>query len=239
MHLPNGAVTPACAVIGLGVAGAGLVCGYLAARKTAMPEPWRFAAGTALVMLLQAINLPIAPGISGHLVGGFLLAMWFGAGWGLFAMTLALAMQCALFGDGGTMTLGLNIVNMGVLPCLVVYPLWRRFSKQRPGSVALASWVSVFAASLLCAMELLSSASARAQAGSVLTSMLTAHALIGVIEMLGTLAILMLARQLATLQLAPRRIAIGACAILLLLLATFVSSPKPDGLQFTLTQLHH
>jgi cobalt/nickel transport system permease protein len=242
MHLGNGTVTPACALYGLGVAGAGFACGYLMARRTQSPNPLRYAAGTALVFALQAINVPVAAGVSGHLVGGFLLAAWFGSGWGLLASALVLALQSVLFADGGWMTLGLNLLNMGIVPCLVIYPLWRQIFGQargpsRWGSIALASWLSVVVGSLLCALELLSSGGVRGHGAALVVNMVSVHAVIGLIEAAGTVAILIAASRLAQLELATQRALTAVLALALAFVGAVGSSPWPDGLEFSLSRL--
>ncbi len=75
----------------------------------------------AFVFAAQMINftLPGMPGTSGHLGGGVLLAILLGPAAGIVTMTAILIVQCLLFQDGGLLALGCNILNMGVVPCLV------------------------------------------------------------------------------------------------------------------------
>ena len=57
-----------------------------------------------------------------------------------------LIIQCLFFADGGLLALGCNIFNMGVLPCLVVYPLlFKPLLKKKIsyGGIMLWSVVSV------------------------------------------------------------------------------------------------
>jgi len=235
MHLGNGAVTPACAAIGFAAAGAGLAIGWWLARRAGRVDPLKWGAATALVFLLQTLNLPVLPQTSGHFVGGFLLAMWFGSGWGLLAMALVLGAQSLLFGDGGWLALGLNVVNMGVLPCLVVHPLWARLcggarrGPARWAGMAGAAWASVLLASAACGLELLGRADARAQAGPLLGTLLGVHALIALIEVGVTLAAVYVAS--AVVRTGRARVAgwaaAGAGAVALVL----GRSPWPDGLE--------
>ncbi|HEX8525313.1 MAG TPA: energy-coupling factor ABC transporter permease [Tepidisphaeraceae bacterium] len=241
MHLGNGQVTTACALYGLSAAGAGLICGYAVARKTAAPQPLRYALGTSVVFALQALNLPVASGISGHLIGGMLLAYWFGPAWGTFAVASVLALQSALVGDGGWTTLGCNIFNMAVIPCLIVYPIWDRATSRlrdnaRLATLAVASWISVLAASVFGAVELLSTPAARDNAQAIVSGMVGAHALIGLIEAVGTVALIIIAQQLRDLPQSIQRPAATAGILAAALLAAFGSSPWPDGLDYALSR---
>jgi ABC-type Co2+ transport system permease subunit len=92
MHLGNGAITPECVAITLSAASAGLgLCAWSARREARPLSKLGFAAGLgAFVFAAQAVNVPILPGISAHLVGGVLLA-WRSAG-RAFDMVLMLAL---------------------------------------------------------------------------------------------------------------------------------------------------
>jgi cobalt/nickel transport system permease protein len=82
------------------------------------------AVSGAMVFAGQMINFTIpATGSSGHIGGGMLLAGLLGAFPALLAIAAVLIIQCLFFADGGLLALGCNIFNMGVIPCLIVYPL--------------------------------------------------------------------------------------------------------------------
>jgi cobalt/nickel transport system permease protein len=88
----------------------------------------------AFVFAAQMINFTIpGTGSSGHIGGGILLACLLGSSPALLAITSVLAVQALFFADGGLLALGCNIFNMGVIPCLFVYPLVVKplFQKQR------------------------------------------------------------------------------------------------------------
>ena len=89
----------------------------------------------AFVFAAQMINftLPGMPGTSGHLGGGVLLAILLGPAAGIVTMAAILIVQCLLFQDGGLLALGCNIINMGVIPCLLGWGLYRLCSARRPG----------------------------------------------------------------------------------------------------------
>ena len=128
MHLGNGAITPECAALTYGqqrrpdwrlVRRRCERSGVSRAKSCNWPR--RLG---CLVFAAQAINVPVAPGTSAHLVGGVLLAWLLGPGLGAWTMALVLAVQAMLLGDGGMAALGANVLNMAILPA----GMWRRQS---------------------------------------------------------------------------------------------------------------
>jgi cobalt/nickel transport system permease protein len=78
----------------------------------------------AFVFAAQMINFTIpATGSSGHIGGGILLTAMIGGLPALLSISAVLIIQCLFFADGGLLALGCNIFNIGVIPCLIVYPL--------------------------------------------------------------------------------------------------------------------
>ncbi|GBU21038.1 cobalamin biosynthesis protein CbiM [Fibrobacteres bacterium R8-0-B4] len=78
----------------------------------------------AFVFAAQMINFTIpVTGSSGHIGGGILLSAMIGGLPALLSISAVLVIQCLFFADGGLFALGCNIFNMGVVPCLIVYPL--------------------------------------------------------------------------------------------------------------------
>jgi len=78
----------------------------------------------AFVFAAQMINFTIpATGSSGHIGGGILLAAMIGGFPALLSISAVLIIQCLFFADGGLLALGCNIFNLGVIPCLIIYPL--------------------------------------------------------------------------------------------------------------------
>lgn len=99
----------------------------------------------AFVFAAQMINFTIpGTGSSGHIGGGILLAGMLGGFPALLTIAAVLIIQCLFFADGGLLALGCNIFNMGVLPCLLVYPLLFRPMLRRK-----ASYGRIMAASVL------------------------------------------------------------------------------------------
>jgi cobalt/nickel transport system permease protein len=179
MHLSNEAITPVCAALGFGAAGIALGVGWATARARAGPPKSLWALATAGVFAAQALDVPVLPGVRGHLHGGILLALWFGPAWGMLSMSLVLLAQAVLLGDGGVLALGVNFTNMAVIPCLIVWTLWNfAFGKEtgaaRWTSVPFAAWLSHVIPAASCGLVL--------GGGEALASMLRTHAAAGLLE---------------------------------------------------------
>ena len=78
----------------------------------------------AFVFAAQMINFTIpGTGSSGHIVGALLLSILLGPYAALIVIASVLLVQALIFADGGLLSLGCNIFNMGIIPCLIAYPL--------------------------------------------------------------------------------------------------------------------
>jgi cobalt/nickel transport system permease protein len=76
----------------------------------------------AVIFAAQLVNFPVPPFSSGHLVGSTLLAVMLGPWPAMMIMALVLFVQ-ALYGDGGILTYGLNLFNMGVFSVFLGFGL--------------------------------------------------------------------------------------------------------------------
>lgn len=232
MHLANGMVTPMCAVYGSALAAAGCAAASLLLKKTRVPQPGHFAAAVAGIFALQAFNVPVLSGVTGHMVGGFLLAYWFGSLWGIAGITLVLLAQGLIFGDGGMHVLGLNVLNMGLIPALLVFPIWKLLAGKLTGStrrasIVLAAWITTVLASLAAGLEI------NGTSPGLIATLVGTHAMIGLIEAAFTLAAIELAVSLSKNQ---SRWLLPAATMALTLVAVFGSNPWPDGLEFSLAR---
>lgn len=146
----------------------------------------------AFIFAAQMINFPIPGGTSGHLLGGTLAGVLLGPWAGSLVMVAVFIVQAVLFQDGGLTVLGANITNMGLVGTFCGYYLYKaiRFAISRNSwrgmlvGVAIASWASVFVASILTAVQL-------ALSGTVpfdvaISAMAFWHVLIGIGEALIT-----------------------------------------------------
>ena len=149
----------------------------------------------AFIFAAQMLNFPVAGGTSGHLTGGALASILLGPWAGMLVMTSVAVIQALIFQDGGLIALGANILNIGVIACLVgyyVYVWMQRLLGDKAWvnlvGAFVASWCSVFLASIACAVQLAISGSSPFQIA--LPAMGSVYALIGIGEGLITVATL-------------------------------------------------
>jgi len=120
MHIPDGYLSPATCAVGYAVA---IPVWATAARKVGKTVKSRqvptLALLSAMCFLIMMFNIPIPDGTTAHAVGGALVAVLLGPWAAVIAISVALAFQALLFGDGGVLSYGVNVVNMAiVLPFL-------------------------------------------------------------------------------------------------------------------------
>lgn len=155
------------------------------------------AVSGAFVFAAQMINFTIpGTGSSGHIGGGILLAGLLGGGPALLTIAAVLIIQCLFFADGGLLALGANIFNMGVIPCLVVYPLLFRPLLQKKltlGRLSLATMLSCIVGLQLGAfgvvLETLASGVTELPFGTFVLLMQPIHLAIGAVEGVITAAV--------------------------------------------------
>lgn len=136
------------------------------------------------IFAIQAFNLPVGMGTSGHLVGGALAAIVLGSPYAaVFILTLVLLIQGIIFGDGGLTTMGVNIINMGVIGGFVGYYTYsglRGISGNTYAAAAFAAWLACFVPALAAAIEMAIAGTFPLVPG--LMAMGLYHAAIGIIE---------------------------------------------------------
>jgi cobalt/nickel transport system permease protein len=125
MHMADALVSPAVGGT-LWAAAAGLI-GYSSRKvKQDMDDsriPLMGVLG-AFIFAAQMINFTIpGTGSSGHLGGGMILAILLGPAAGFLTLASVLTVQALFFADGGLLSLGCNIFNLGCFPCFIAYPL--------------------------------------------------------------------------------------------------------------------
>lgn len=238
MHLGNGAITPECVALTFGSAVAGLSAASVAIRRTGLTrEKLEWAVGLGcFVLAAQAVNVPVAPGISGHLVGGVLLAWVLGPALGAWTMAMVLAVQALLLGDGGIAAWGANAMNMALLPAAMVAIAQRLGcvsigSSRSPAVGGILAAFAVPAAAMMIVLETMLFRSAGEMAGwtAFAGAMLLTHAWIGTLEGLATVAIIAAMTPVAARR-NCRLALVGGCVVLLLAaLVLPISSGLPDG----------
>ncbi|MDD2614796.1 MAG: cobalt transporter CbiM [Methanosarcina sp.] len=115
------------------------------------------AALAAGIFAIQAMNIPIGMGTSGHMVGAVLVAIVFGTPWaGVLVLTLVLLVQGFAFADGGITTMGANILNMGVISGFIGYYTYVTLRKSTGTSIAalVGAWLGLFTSAIACAIQM-------------------------------------------------------------------------------------
>lgn len=126
MHMADALLSPAVGAAMCAVSAASVSYSISKIKKDDLCEKKVPVMGVmgAFVFAAQMINFTIpATGSSGHIGGGILLAAMLGGFPALLSIAAVLIIQCLFFADGGLLALGCNIFNMGVIPCLIIYPL--------------------------------------------------------------------------------------------------------------------
>ncbi|HID28065.1 MAG TPA: cobalt transporter CbiM [Methanosarcinales archaeon] len=140
------------------------------------------AALAAGIFAIQAMNVPIGMGTSGHMVGATMAAIILGSPWaGVLLLTLVLIVQGVGFADGGILAMGANIVNMGVISGFVGYYTYigaRKFVGLIPASF-IGAWLGLFISAIACAIEMAIAGTFPLVPG--LIAMGTYHAVIGIV----------------------------------------------------------
>ena len=112
----------------------------------------------AFIFAAQMINFPVAGGTSGHLLGGALAAIVLGPWSAILVMTAVVGVQGLLLQDGGLLTMGANILNMGILTSAIGYGLYKigegRGQKTKLALAGIGAWLSVMAGALFASLQL-------------------------------------------------------------------------------------
>ncbi len=208
----------------------------------------------AFVFAAQMINFTIpGTGSSGHLGGGLLLAVLLGPHAAFLVIASVLTVQALFFADGGLLALGCNIVNLGLFPAFVAYPLVYRPLAGGDRVSPRAWWAALAAAvvglqlgALGVVLETQLSGLSDLPLGAFLLLMQPIHLAIGIVEGLATGAVVAFvahARPEALPEPAagPARLSIRGLLLVLLALAavtggvlSWLASTHPDGLEWSI-----
>ncbi|MGN0295730.1 MAG: cobalt transporter CbiM [Parafannyhessea sp.] len=172
MHIPENYLSPSTC----GVFAVAMVPIWMRAVRHVREEVPRqkmplVGVAAAFCFLAMMFNIPLPGGTTGHAVAGTLVAILFGPWAATLAISIALAIQAVMFGDGGILALPANCFNMAfVLPMCgyAVYGLVRgqegrhagsKAGSGRPGlgrelaAAGVGSYVGINAAALCAAIE--------------------------------------------------------------------------------------
>jgi cobalt/nickel transport system permease protein len=187
MHIPDGFL--AAGVTGITWAGAGIgVAAALRAEKADQnPMPAGILGATAaFVFAAQMINVPVAPGMSGHLVGAALSAVLLGPWRAVIVMAVVLTVQALLFQDGGITALGANTLDMGVAASLTAFAVaslssrWRTSLRARVVGGVLGAFAATLVSAVLTGLWL--GLSGLYPVVPIVQLMLVTHVAIGLLE---------------------------------------------------------
>ena len=202
----------------------------------------------AFIFAAQMINVPVAGGTSGHLLGGALAAIVLGPWAGMLVMTAVISVQALLFQDGGLLVMGANILNMGLVTAAIGYGLYRFVSGSSKTTklavTGLAAWLSVMAGALLTSLQLWLSGTSQLEL--VIPAMLGVHALIGLGEAMITVFALgfilqtrpdLVGEGSESAKASKTWAYIGAAIALVVVLLSPFASADPDGLERVATDM--
>ncbi len=197
MHIPDGFISPATAVV-TGAVSAGAVAYALKAGREQLEDRQIPLVGVtaAFVFAVQMINFPVGLGTSGHLIGGALAAILLGPWMATLVLAVVLLVQAIGFADGGITALGANIFLMGVVAGFGGHYLFRALAAALPrtqggflAATGITAWLSVVVASVICSLFItIGGVFGAGELGPVLISMVGLHALIGIGEAVITVA---------------------------------------------------
>lgn len=162
MHIPDGYLGPQTC---LGTYGIVAPLWVVASRRARRNVPFRqfplMALGAAFAFVLMMFNIPVPGGTTGHAVGGVLVAVLLGPWAAVVSISVTLAVQAILFGDGGLTTLGANCLTMAVLMPFSGYWTYRivaagsaAASRRRWVAAALGGYVGLNVAAVAAAVLL-------------------------------------------------------------------------------------
>lgn len=198
MHIPDGFVSGPINTTTAVVSVAALAFSIAKAKQEISDKSFAvplLATMAAFVFAAQMLNFPIGGGTSGHFLGAVTVAALLGPWSACIVLSVVLVIQGLLFGDGGITALGSNIMNMGIVGGIAMYPIMRGIRSLLPSgrkgycvAAAIASWASVVLASSVCAFELALSGTSPLEIA--FPAMAGTHAIIGIGEAMVCSAVL-------------------------------------------------
>jgi cobalt/nickel transport system permease protein len=162
MHIPDGYLSPQTCGVAFAIAVPTLA---VAARKVKRVVKTRhvptLALFSAVSFLVMMFNIPIPDGTTAHAVGGAVVAIVLGPWAAMISVSVALLFQALLFGDGGVLAYGANVLNIAIVMPLVAYGVYKLISgraeltsARRVVAAAVAGYVSLTTAAVLTGIEL-------------------------------------------------------------------------------------
>ena len=162
MHIPDGYLSPStCLVFGAAMVPVwGSAVRRVRARLGTRDIPL-MALGAAFCFTVMMYNIPLPGGTTAHAAGGALLAVVLGPWAASICLSVALAIQALLFGDGGIWSFGANCFTMAFVLPFASWGVYRLVAGRSPlrsarrwVGAALGGFVGLNAAALVAATAL-------------------------------------------------------------------------------------
>lgn len=166
MHIPDGYLSPQTFVPLYGVSAGFWTVGLRKLkRELAVKQVPYLSMAAAFSFLIMMFNIPIPGGTSGHAVGGGIIAILLGPWTAVIAVSVVLAIQALVFGDGGITTIGANCFNMAIVLPFVSWWVFRAVAGRAKGckggggfrllaGAFLSGWIGLSAAAFCAGVEL-------------------------------------------------------------------------------------
>jgi cobalt/nickel transport system permease protein len=189
MHIPDGFLNVPVLVTANGISLGVLLHSVRRINKNLSPRRIPLMGlSAAFVFTVQLLSFPVIGGTSVHITGALLISVLLGPLTGFVIISSALMLQAILFQHGGILTLGANIMNMGVTGCIIGYSIYSLLGKNLYYGSAFAAFITSILAAAFCALELGFSGTVPLRTG--LFAMGAAHTFEGIVEALVTVSVL-------------------------------------------------
>lgn len=133
VHIPDGYLSPQTCAAGYALAVPAWAVATRRVRKVVRDRHVpTLALLAAVCFLVMMFNIPVPDGTTAHAVGGGLVAILLGPWAAVIAVSVALLFQALLFGDGGVLAYGVNVVNMAVAMPFAAYGMYRLVAGRTP-----------------------------------------------------------------------------------------------------------
>lgn len=222
MHIPDGFVSAPVCVVGAVLSASGLaLCARKAGANLGERELPLAGLAAAFFLVLEAPIIPVSVGTNGHLLGGTLAVSLLGPWLGPVVITVVTVVQTLFTGAGGLSALGVNLINLALVPAAIGYPVLLAIRRvlQRfmaPGTAAtsiacgVAAAVSVFVASVLFTAEYAIGGTADVSLGKVASTTIGVYAVVAIFEGLvtGFIVRALLAVRGDLVRVAPKKVAV-------------------------------
>ncbi len=126
MHIPDGFLDTRTIIATNLISGAALYAAFRRINQSVSPGKIPLMGVLAsFAFAAQLLAFPVAAGSSAHITGAVLLAVILGPFTSFVLIAMVLLLQTLLFQHGGVLTLGANLINLGMGGSLLGYAIYR------------------------------------------------------------------------------------------------------------------